>query len=99
MARKDPEPIRITSATRGHSDDVAGRQRRYLLSMGVRTACFLLAVVFAGTFLMWVFIIASFLLPSVAVVMANAQARTDPGPDPGTGFDPARPALGPPPAT
>ena len=98
MPRRDPEPIRITSATRSHSDDVAGRQRRYLFSMGVRTACFLLAVVFAGTVWMWVFILGSFLLPSIAVVMANAQARTDPDPDPGTAYDPNRPALDPPPA-
>jgi hypothetical protein len=98
MPRRDPEPIRITSATRSHSDDVAGRQRRYLISMGVRTACFLLAVVFAGTVWMWVFILGSFLLPSIAVVMANAQARTDPDPDPGTAYDPTRPALDPPPA-
>lgn len=99
MPRRDPEPIRITSATRSHSDDVAGRQRRYLISMGVRTACFLLAVVFAGTVWMWIFILGSFLLPSIAVVMANAQARTDPDPDPGTAYDPTRPALDPPPTT
>ena len=96
MPRKDPEPIRITSATRGHSADIAGRQRRYLVSMGVRTACFLLAVVFAGTVWMWFFILGSFLLPSIAVVMANAQASTDPDPDPGNAYDPVRPALDPP---
>jgi hypothetical protein len=93
MPRKDPEPIRITSATRSHSDELAGRQRRYLLSMAVRTVSFLLAVVFAGTFLMWVFIVASFILPPVAVVIANAQAQTDPDPDPGNAYDPVRPAL------
>ncbi len=98
MPRKDPEPIRITSATRSHSADVSGRQRRYLISMAVRTACFLLAVVFAGTFIMWVFILASFVLPYVAVVMANAQAQTDPDPEPDSLFDPVRPELGPPPA-
>ncbi len=96
MPRKDPEPIRITSATQGHSADVAVRQRRYLISMAIRTACFILAVVFAGGFLMWVFIAASFLLPYVAVVMANAQAKTDPDPDPETAFNPGRPELGPP---
>jgi Mn2+/Fe2+ NRAMP family transporter len=97
MARKDPEAIRITSVTQSHSADISARQRRYIISMGVRTVCFLLAVVFAGTFLMWVFILASFLLPSIAVVMANAQARTDPDPRPDTAFDPMRPELEPPP--
>jgi fatty acid desaturase len=97
MPRKDPEPIRITSATPGRSRDVAARQRRYIISMAVRTACFLLAVVFAGEPLMWLFIAGSFVLPYVAVIMANAQAKTDPDPDPGTIFDPHRPELGPPP--
>ena len=98
MTRKDPEPIRITSATQGHSADMAARQRRYIISMAVRTACFILAVVFRGSFLMWVFAVASFVLPYVAVVMANAQASTDPEPEPDTLFDPTRPELGPPPS-
>jgi hypothetical protein len=57
--------------------------------MGIRTLCFLLAVVFMGTWLMWVFITASFVLPYVAVVLANAGSSPDPGgpeyfdPDPG----------------
>jgi hypothetical protein len=97
MSRKDPEPIRITSATRSHSDEIAGRQRRYIISMAIRTVCFLLAVVFAGGFLMWLFIIASFILPYVAVILANANAPTDPDPSPDTMFDPSRPELEPPP--
>jgi hypothetical protein len=97
MSRKDPEPIRITSATRSHSDEIAGRQRRYIISMAIRTVCFLLAVVFAGGLLMWLFIIASFILPYVAVILANANAPTDPDPSPDTMFDPSRPELEPPP--
>jgi hypothetical protein len=96
MPRRDLEPIRITSATRSHSEEIAGRQRRYIISMAIRTICFLLAVFFAPGALMWVFIVASFVLPSVAVVLANAQAPTDPDPAPGTAFDPVRPELGPP---
>ena len=97
MARNDPAAIRITSVTRSHSDDIAGRQRRYIVSMAVRTACFLLAVLFAGTALMWVFIIGAFLLPSIAVVLANAQGSRGHGPSP-SAFDPARKAIEPPPA-
>lgn len=66
--------------------------------MAVRTACFLLAVVFAGSPLMWVFIAGSFVLPYVAVIMANAGARTDPDPAPESVFDPHRRELEPPPA-
>jgi uncharacterized membrane protein len=97
MARKDPEPIRITSATRSRSEDITARQRRYLMSMAVRTACFLAAVFVAGysLWLMWLFVIASFLLPPVAVVIANAHAPTDPEPDPDTVYDRGRRELGP----
>ncbi len=100
MPRKDPEPIRITSATRSRSDNVAVRQRRYLISMAVRTGCFLGAVLVASwsLWLMWVLIVASFVLPQVAVVVANAQADTDPDPRPDTLYDPSHPELGPPPA-
>ena len=78
MGRKEPEPIRITTATRSHSDDLRGRQRRYVISMTIRTACFLLCVASMGHWFMWVFLIASFVLPYVAVVIANAGASPDP---------------------
>lgn len=98
MPRKDPASIRITSASAGHSVDVGARQRRYLISMSVRTVCFVLAVVVALTagpgWLLWTLLAASFILPYVAVVMANAGASTDPGgPDP-FGPDPSRKELG-----
>ncbi|MGA9746128.1 MAG: DUF3099 domain-containing protein [Nocardioides sp.] len=79
MARHEPEPVRITSATRSRSDDIAGRQRRYLISMTIRTICFLLAVVSMGHWFMWAFLAASFFLPTIAVVVANAGASPDPG--------------------
>ena len=97
MVRREPDPIRITTATRSRSDDISGRQRRYVISMTIRTICFLLAVVSMGHWFMWAFLIASFVLPYVAVVMANAGANVDPGgPDP-VGPDLSRPALGGPP--
>ena len=89
MAR-EPEPVRITTAHRSHGEDIAKRQRRYLISMGIRTLCFLLAVVSIGHWFMWVFLLASLVLPPVAVIIANAYAPTDPGgpdwfePDPTT---------------
>ena len=79
MARREPEPVRITTATRSHNADIAQRQRRYLISMGIRTACFVLAIVSIGHWFMWFFIAASFLLPYVAVVLANARTSPDPG--------------------
>lgn len=80
MPRREPEPVRITSATRSRSDDIGLRQRRYVISMTVRTVCFVLAVVFRHVpVVMWLMIVASFGLPYVAVVMANAGASPDPG--------------------
>jgi hypothetical protein len=79
MPRKESEPVRITSAARGHSDDIGARQRRYVVSMTIRTACFLLAVVSIGHWFMWVFLAASAFLPYVAVVLANGGASPDPG--------------------
>jgi Protein of unknown function (DUF3099) len=65
------EPVyQITSARRGVRDDVERRTRRYLISMGVRTACFLGAVV-AGGWLRWVLIAGALVLPYLAVVFAN----------------------------
>jgi DUF3099 family protein len=101
MARRKPEPVRITTAPRSHSDDIGTRQRRYLISMGVRTVCFVLAVVSIGHWFLWLFLAASFVLPYIAVVMANAGASTDPGHLDLVPPDPNRPALegGPTPPT
>lgn len=50
--------------------------RRYLLSMGIRTVSFLLAVfaltVLHWTVIGWLFVIAAVVLPYIAVVVANA---------------------------
>ncbi len=73
------DPVRITSAARPRSEDIRGRERRYLISMGIRTVCFVLAVVFMGHWVMWVFLVASFFLPTIAVVIANAGVNPDPG--------------------
>jgi DUF3099 family protein len=93
MRRSRPEAVRITSASRSHSEDVRGRTRRYLISMGIRTVCFVLSVVSIGHWFMWAFLVGALVLPYVAVVMANTGA----GPDPeGTyhSYDPDLRALG-----
>lgn len=48
--------------------------RRYLISMSVRTVCFVLAVAVNGP-MRWVFALAAVVLPYVAVVAANAGPR------------------------
>ena len=84
----------ITSAARPHSEELRGRERRYIFSMGIRTACFLLALVFIDHWVTWVFVFGAVFLPYVAVVIANAGASTDPARD-DHAFDPGLKALGP----
>jgi hypothetical protein len=71
------EAVRITTAASNRADDIAARQKRYLLSMSLRSACFIGAVVaaLAGLTWLWPFLIAAALiLPYVAVVLANNSA-------------------------
>ena len=67
----------VTSAPQSLQDDQSYRMRRYLLSMGTRTLCFLLAVLFLAvlhwTIIGWVMVVGAVLLPYVAVVMANVS--------------------------
>ena len=73
--RSEPEAVRITSAAASRNADIATRQRRYLFSMGIRTICFLGAILAATAGIHWlwpILMIAAVLLPYVAVVMANA---------------------------
>ncbi len=85
MARnneKSGEAIRITTAAANRADDIQARQRRYLLSMSLRTICFVgaIAASLAGIDWLWPFLIAgAIILPYVAVVMANAAANLSDG--------------------
>lgn len=69
-ADEPPTVYQITEARRGVRDDVDSRTKRYLVSMGVRTACFLGAVL-AGGWLRWALIVAALVLPYLSVVFAN----------------------------
>jgi Protein of unknown function (DUF3099) len=70
-SRSSDDVFQITGAPRALSDDVRDRQRRYLISMGIRTACFVLAIVASG-WLRWALLVGALVLPYVAVVIANA---------------------------
>jgi hypothetical protein len=69
--RRDEEVHRITDAGTPLSRDQDVRVRRYLWSMGIRTACFLGAVVAPSPW-RWFLATAAIVLPYVAVVMANS---------------------------
>src|SRR3954451_1898222 len=85
MARKRSDaPVRITTAHSSAGADIAQRQRRYLIAMGVRTVCFLMVALIAIThlgpgWLPWIFVVAAVVLPYVAVVMANATRTKSDG--------------------
>ena len=67
----EPEVFSITGADTALSQDQSGRQRRYLISMGLRTACFVGGVLSEGA-LRWTLIVGAVVLPYFAVVIANA---------------------------
>lgn len=66
-----PEVFSVSSVRTSLHDDLDLRMKRYLISMSVRTVCFVLAVAFEG-WLRWVFVAFAVFLPYVAVVMANS---------------------------
>lgn len=82
MAQRDPkrptpEIHRITSAQAALSEQQSRRTRRYLISMTIRTACFL-AAVFSHGWWQWAFLVGAVFLPYIAVVAANAGRENDP---------------------
>ena len=74
-------PVRITTAPTSHREDIDRRRRRYLFSMTIRTLCFIGAVVVGPGWLRWVLVLGAFVLPYVAVVMANSASPRVEGAD------------------
>jgi hypothetical protein len=70
MQRKREQVHSVSAVATSLSADVRDRQRRYVVSMGVRTVCFLLAVVTPSPW-RWVLLSAAVVLPHIAVVVAN----------------------------
>lgn len=68
---QEPEVFSITGVTASTTESQKDRQRRYLISMSIRTGCFILALVTTG-WLRWTFLAGSILLPYFSVVVANA---------------------------
>jgi len=90
--------FRITGARQGLADDVRGRQRRYVISMGVRTV----SVILAAT--LWnverpvaiVALVLGAILPYIAVVIANAGRENAPSLPSTFVTTPMRPMITPP---
>ena len=75
MAKDEDHVYDITSAQKSLSNDQPGRQRRYFISMMVRTACFILTVILPSPF-RWFALAGAVFLPYIAVVVANAGRET-----------------------
>jgi hypothetical protein len=74
---RSQESISITGAQVSLTEDQRARTRRYLISMAVRTACFIGAILASG-WLRWTLVAGAVVLPYVAVVMANAGRKRAP---------------------
>jgi len=72
--RRHDEVFSITSAATPHSEEMGSREKRYAISMAIRTVCFLGAVIVSGP-LRWVLIAGAVFLPYTSVILANAGVR------------------------
>lgn len=73
--------FRITGARQGLQEDVRGRQRRYVISMSVRTVSVVLAAVLWNVerHVAIVALVLGMIMPYIAVVIANAGRENAPG--------------------
>jgi Flp pilus assembly protein TadB len=65
----------ITGVASALSEDIPARQRKYFISMMIRTICFLLAV-FTPSPWRWIFLVGALTLPYISVIVANAGRET-----------------------
>ena len=97
MRKQDgPGVYRITGARTGLTEDVRGRQRRYIISMSIRTVSVILTVVLWNIErpLAWAMLVLGAVLPYIAVVVANAGRENQPPAMPTVVIPPpVRPAL------
>ena len=91
------EVFRITGARQGLADDVRARQRRYVISMSVRTLSVIAAAVLWNVerHVAVVALVLGVVLPYISVVIANAGRENAPS-LPSTFFTaPTRPMIAP----
>jgi hypothetical protein len=65
----------ITTAGISLSVDQAARQKRYFISMMIRTVCFILTVLLPSPY-RWIALVGALTLPYIAVIAANAGRET-----------------------
>lgn len=73
-SRRHPEAHLVTEARPSLSQDISYRERRYLIMMGIRTICFVTAILMFINHLGWLTAIpavGALVIPYFAVVLAN----------------------------
>ncbi|MEO3784345.1 DUF3099 domain-containing protein [Actinocorallia sp. B10E7] len=84
LSRRKTTVYTVTDASRPLSEDVDERQRHYLISMGIRMVCFLLAVALWGRIhpvLLGILLVGAILLPYTSVIFANGGRLPPEGAD------------------
>lgn len=75
----DDDPVySVTSAKVGQSDELASREHRYIVSMLIRTFCFVGGVIAWQTVGAWlgaILFVGAVVLPYTSVILANAGVR------------------------
>ncbi|MFI0446175.1 DUF3099 domain-containing protein [Actinomadura sp. 6N118] len=75
IPRRQAEVYTVTNAPRPMSEDIGYRQRRYLISMGIRTGCFVGSVIaaMAGAplWIVGLMVAGALFLPYISVIFAN----------------------------
>ena len=82
----------VTEARLSKSDDIAYRQRRYLIMMAIRAVCFIVAVIMFVNHAGWLTAfpaVGAIIIPYFAVVFANGGRE----PNTSRGFRPYEPSL------
>ena len=72
-SRRDQAHL-VTEARPGLSADIAYRERRYLIMMGIRTVCFITAILMFVNHLGWLTaipVVGALVIPYFAVIFAN----------------------------
>jgi DUF3099 family protein len=72
----------VTEARQSRSAEISQRERRYLMLMGIRIVCFIIAVVCVLNHVGWLAVLpaaGAIVLPYFAVVVANARRQTGAG--------------------
>ncbi|MEV6594330.1 DUF3099 domain-containing protein [Streptomyces acidicola] len=97
--RSDSQVFRITGARQGLHDDVSGRQRRYVISMSIRTLSVIAAAVLWNVerHVAIVALVLGVILPYIAVVIANAGRENAPSLPSTFVRAPLKPMIAPPP--